>query len=279
MEYKKYTCICGKQFQNPQSFNAHKSHCRQHLINKYGENYYNLQYLSRQRDSSLHANSAKLNKIQKIRENELSKWIAEKHTCVCCGKVMTSKYGSGKFCSRKCANTRKMDLSTKLKISETLRQRELTPSEKAKIVENSKKSVCKLEKPIFDFPIAEPEAIKKKKGYFSRNLISYPEKFWGNILQWKNIKYAHDYIVDTPKGSNGVYRLDFLVNNIDIEIDGSQHNKADVKAKDKKRDEYLCTKGYIVYRINWINPLVDKNKPIVNKQIEDLLCFIDNNLV
>lgn len=28
---KEYCCKCGKKFDNPQKFNAHKSHCRIHL--------------------------------------------------------------------------------------------------------------------------------------------------------------------------------------------------------------------------------------------------------
>lgn len=31
-----YRCICGKEFDKPNSFNAHKSHCKEHFINKYG---------------------------------------------------------------------------------------------------------------------------------------------------------------------------------------------------------------------------------------------------
>ena len=37
-----YKCICGKEFDKPNSFNAHKSHCKEHYLNKYGDlNYFN----------------------------------------------------------------------------------------------------------------------------------------------------------------------------------------------------------------------------------------------
>lgn len=31
-----YKCECGKEFEKPNSFNAHKSNCRDHYIAKYG---------------------------------------------------------------------------------------------------------------------------------------------------------------------------------------------------------------------------------------------------
>jgi len=31
-----YKCICGKEFEKPNRFNTHKSHCETHFFNKYG---------------------------------------------------------------------------------------------------------------------------------------------------------------------------------------------------------------------------------------------------
>lgn len=42
--------------------------------------------------------------------------IEEKHVCERCGKVMIEKYGSGRFCSRSCANARHHSEDTKQKI-------------------------------------------------------------------------------------------------------------------------------------------------------------------
>lgn len=39
-----------------------------------------------------------------LREKNLQKWIDERHCCEICGKLMTIKYGSGRFCSKECAN-------------------------------------------------------------------------------------------------------------------------------------------------------------------------------
>ena len=35
-EVKKYVCVCGKEFDNPQAFNGHKSHCKVHQQLKHG---------------------------------------------------------------------------------------------------------------------------------------------------------------------------------------------------------------------------------------------------
>ena len=36
MEIKIYKCICGKEFNDKQKFNGHKSHCKEHQQAKYG---------------------------------------------------------------------------------------------------------------------------------------------------------------------------------------------------------------------------------------------------
>ena len=51
------------------------------------------------------------------RQKQLESWKAEQHRCATCGKVMTEFYGSGKFCSRACANTKEHSDETKKKIS------------------------------------------------------------------------------------------------------------------------------------------------------------------
>lgn len=51
---------------------------------------------------------------------ELEKWILEKHKCEKCGKVMTEKFASGRFCSRSCANSRTHSKETKEKIGNTI---------------------------------------------------------------------------------------------------------------------------------------------------------------
>ena len=96
-----YVCECGKQFTTAQSFNGHKSHCIVHLTAA-GKvsNYY-----QRQAYASQCANAERRSRAAAVRLLKKQQWIEEKHVCAYCGKLMTEKYGSGKFCSRACANS------------------------------------------------------------------------------------------------------------------------------------------------------------------------------
>lgn len=110
MTTKEYVCICGDVFNNPQKFNGHKSHCKQHQNNKHGSlDVYNIRKLE---------TSTKCKSFWDSYKNDaLVQWINEKHVCEKCGKVMTEKFGSGRFCSRSCANSRDHSETTKERIS------------------------------------------------------------------------------------------------------------------------------------------------------------------
>ena len=115
---KEYTCICGKVFTDPQSFNGHKQGCKTHLINKYGD--LDSYYSKKNAKSTERGISVSRTASQK-RVAQLEKWINEKHQCERCGKVMTELYGSGRFCSRYCANSRSHTDTTKALISNSVR--------------------------------------------------------------------------------------------------------------------------------------------------------------
>lgn len=114
---KNYICECGKTFMTPNSFNGHKSHCVVHL-EKTGR----LQ-VRKQVDETNGAKQSKSLKQRatKIKEEQLKQWLLEEHTCEKCGKVMTARYGSGRFCSQNCANSHLVTKQTRDKISEGLR--------------------------------------------------------------------------------------------------------------------------------------------------------------
>ena len=100
-----YKCECGKEFDNPQQFNGHKAHCVQHLEATGKIDSYN--YRKQIYKNTLSKNRAKTNqKLSIVKYNTNKAWLNERHTCERCGKVMTERYGSGRFCSRKCANSR-----------------------------------------------------------------------------------------------------------------------------------------------------------------------------
>ena len=112
---KEYRCICGQVFDNPQKFNGHKQGCKEHIIDKYGSVDY---YYSEVRNmSSISQKLKDFNEKSKI--NKLEQWISEQHTCEKCGKIMTEKYGSGRFCSRSCANSHQHSDLTKSKITQS----------------------------------------------------------------------------------------------------------------------------------------------------------------
>lgn len=114
-------CECGKEFNYSQSFNGHKRHCKIHLaavgkldieqaaMNKFHQ-------AGRERAKQL-ASSAAMSKQIKLDE-----WISEQHCCERCGKIMTEKFASGRFCSRSCANGHIHSVESKIKVAETLKK-------------------------------------------------------------------------------------------------------------------------------------------------------------
>lgn len=113
---KMYKCVCGREFMNAQQFNGHKSHCKTYQLDKYG----NLDVYNKVKSAfSSGASASRKRQSEKAKEKRKTlaqKWIDEKHRCEKCGRVMTVFYGSGRFCSRSCANTRQHSEETKAKI-------------------------------------------------------------------------------------------------------------------------------------------------------------------
>ena len=119
---KIYTCECGRTFTKPNSFNAHKSHCKIHFESKGDLDTYYLRV--DQTKSALQKGELIKGDIVKNKKKKLLDiWISEQHTCEKCGKVMTEKFGSGRFCSRSCANSRVHSETTKKKTSDSLHGR------------------------------------------------------------------------------------------------------------------------------------------------------------
>ena len=115
----KFQCECGKEFDNPQSFNGHKSHCSAHQLAKYG-NLDKLTQANKVRSQLGGKTNSKNIELKKLKA--LSQWVSEDHRCEHCGKVMIEKFGSGRFCSRTCANSHKHSEETKQKIFMQIRK-------------------------------------------------------------------------------------------------------------------------------------------------------------
>ena len=114
------------------------------------------------------------------------------------------------------------------------------------------------------------------QGWKSRNITSYAEKFWKQVLDNNNIKYIREQLVEYGNSGKGErYFLDFYIDHngrkIDLEIDGKQHKYKDRQESDIKRDEYLKLLGYEVYRIEWNSINNDKGKELMKEKIDKFL--------
>lgn len=113
-------------------------------------------------------------------------------------------------------------------------------------------------------------------GWKTRNVSSYAEKFWEDVLNNNNISYEREYVVEIDKTKR--YFIDFLLKiknkRIDLEIDGKQHTYDDRKEHDIIRDDILKNKGYIVYRISWNEIHSKKGKAEMKNKIENFLLFV-----
>lgn len=106
-----FKCVCGKEFESKQALSGHKSFCKEYL----GEDRY-LQIINKNKERQMKAKQTLMHNTKIKKEQELQQWISEKHKCEKCGKVMTEKYASGRFCCKECArgfsNYKPKDLSS-----------------------------------------------------------------------------------------------------------------------------------------------------------------------
>lgn len=211
--------------------------------------------------------------------------------CENCGKEHNGSYGSGRFCSKFCARS----FSTKYnrneinkKISNTLKAKPKQPQIHCKVCnkvlrKNNVSGFCR--NCLLTSDVAQnyrsiigktaSSAVKNHKYWQPRNQISYAEKFWITVLNNNNIKFEHDFPIHVDNKHR--YFLDFYIvkNNkkVDLEIDGKQHEYLDRQISDRRRDEYLTSKSYIVYRIKWNEINSEKGKFKMKRKIDNFLQF------
>lgn len=231
------------------------------------------------------------------------------YKCEYCGKEVHEKFGSGRFCSRSCANgwvSKNQSDETKSKKSVVGKLnlvnysgKHLSEEHKNKISDSVKmsfkendvgnkismslrkyfdnNSVSDLTRQKLSLSMKRSIQEGKHKGWYGRK-DSYPERFWMSVLDSNNIPYIREYKVTKSElglKEPGCYFLDFylLDKKIDIEIDGSQHLTEEQKSHDAKRTSELESKGYIVYRINWRNPKA--NSELVKSDIDEFIRWYD----
>ena len=165
----------------------------------------------------------------------------DKRFCIVCNIEITNKPKIRIYCSNKCRASVPTSEETKKKLSD-------------KMKDNFKNG--------------------KLKGWQSRNIESYPEKFFKQVLLNNNIEFEFNKPV--RKRDLGIdcgcnYFLDFYIKNgnIDLEIDGKQHKYR--IGGDKLRDDALIKGGYDVYRIKWKLINSESGKKYIKNEIEKFI--------
>lgn len=222
--------------------------------------------------------------------------------CEKCNKPVEKKFGSGRFCSRSCACSRTFSEETNKKrsISNSVanikrydrvgRKPKYFCKSCSKQIPNTKNGMCRsclkssgLMKEIWSrngkATQARLLAEGRYKGWKSRNISSFPETFWSNILNSNNISYEREFVVNWGEPQKGEhYFLDFLLKCgdrlIDLEIDGGQHKLAENKKHDKVRDAKLAGLGYIVYRVDWNEVKTEEGKLQMKEKVESFLSWL-----
>lgn len=213
--------------------------------------------------------------------------------CENCGKEHDGSYGSGRFCSCKCArcfSTKANREETNKKVSQTLLKRRDLGLFKTdftvrycsdcgkQISFKNKSGYCRecvrhtdeyKRKQRISNHNAQLKLIEegRHKGWASRNIKSYPEKFFESVLNNNCIEYIREKKV-------GKYFLDFVIGKVDLEIDGKQHKYKDRAEHDAIRDQYLTDCGYTVYRIDWNEINSEAGKQTMKLKIDQFLKFL-----
>lgn len=160
--------------------------------------------------------------------------------CKQCNIDITNKPKRNIFCSNKCRGKNGISDETKEKLSNKAKER----------IENG-----------------------IHKGWVSRNIESYPEKFFKKVLENNNIRYELNKPISQKSlglESQYSYFLDFYIEegNIDLEIDGEQHKYR--QEHDKFRDEFI-SKQFNVYRIKWKSINTETGKKYIKEEINKFL--------
>ena len=299
--------------------------------------------------------------INKHREKCLQKQIenSKSYYCEKCGKLVTKKYGNGRFCSERCAKSHILSREVKQRIKDGMKNsnkqtiitckrcgekqliktylrikycnkcREKYTNNNGIITHRIKNDVelhktncpncnkeiwSKTSDIVYCYECVEllgkrlhqlytkegkklvssktckniSKAIRNKvakgefPGWISRNVESYPEKFWKQVLKNNNIEYKFNFPISKKKlGLNKIssYFLDFALNNkIDLEIDGKQHKYSERISSDIGRDKILVNNGWKIYRVEWNEIKTKEGKLLMKNKIDNFLKWYKNQL-
>ena len=221
--------------------------------------------------------------------------------CENCKTNHDGTYGSGRFCTSKCArgfSTKEKRSLINEKVSTKLFGIYKTEDTRIKVEcphcfvlfhqkkRNQKycsrqcnRKHCNEESKIkISLKAKERVANGTHSGWQTRNVRSYAEKFFETVLNNNKLTYSIEKVIkkkDLGINSDANYFLDFYFEDIklDLEIDGKQHEYEDRIIADNERDNLLSKIGIQVYRIKWKNPNTEKNKEYMKEQINNFLLF------
>lgn len=107
--------------------------------------------------------------------------------------------------------------------------------------------------------------LKQNARYLRKNMTDQERKLWQLLRnrQFHGYRFLRQFIIDD-------YIVDFVCceKKLIIEIDGGQHNEMQNIRYDKKRTEYLESKGYKIIRF-WNNE-IDNNIDGVYQKLEEI---------
>lgn len=184
-----YNCICGKQFETSASVAGHKSHCKEYLESKGKLD----SYLIRKESyiKTLQANNEKLHESY-LHNKQIE--CSQEYYCENCGKLVTEKFGSGRFCSRACANRRNHTYEVKQKISNSINNYYNCNNRQIKYNDNPNKCLCCGKTLSYD---------KRRNKVCSRDCSN---KYVSNLFKQKRLTQKELYGKNIP-GRHIVYKV------------------------------------------------------------------------
>lgn len=210
--------------------------------------------------------------------------------CENCEKEYEGKYGSGRFCSSKCAR----GFSTKAKRAEINKRVGVwakinRPITLVEIECSTCRKIFKMPKTKSSYRYCSVECRKTghslnqskiMKDLYSRGAIkrwningkpSFAEKFFMGVFDSREIKYDFNYKV-------GRYFIDFafIDKMIGLEIDGKQHSREENIKHDYKRDAWLADLGWQMHRIKWRSLKSQSGKDYIKNEIDNFLAYLSS---
>lgn len=218
VHYGNYECVCGANFTDSQRFNSHKANCAVHL-----DNCGKLEARKLSKSKAAETGRRYLSMYAQVKHNnKLMQWIDEKHTCEKCGKIMTEYYGSGRFCSRACANSHKQSPEQNKRRSEKLTGRTESLGTKNRINYKQRKldyynnpSKCSVCNEPLSYECRNHKTCGKDSCYrehLSNVLKQHHYEIYGKPVEGRHIVYKVTSLID------GRYYIG--VRKTDVEFDG-----------------------------------------------------------